>query len=230
MDAFLTVCPPTEGKLNWTDFESILRRQTGEQLQSDEVSVIQNAMASIKARVLLNFSLKNATINLFIRRIMITQWSWTISWEYYLMASASVKRNLTQKLRISRVNWVITALILWTLLQAINKTMASILFEWFQGRHDHNLQINGHLTRLLRYWQCCQLVSNWFKVSRQWPELVRGRGARCVMSGLWGHHNDKQVILSPDQWEDRAVSRDTWLVVGGHQHCQCPPVQCWWHH
>ena len=49
MEAFLTVCPASEeGKLNWTDFESILRRQTGEQLQSDEISIIQKAMASIK--------------------------------------------------------------------------------------------------------------------------------------------------------------------------------------
>ena len=49
MEAFLTVCPASEeGKLNWTDFESILRRQTGEQLQSDEISVIQKAMASLK--------------------------------------------------------------------------------------------------------------------------------------------------------------------------------------
>ena len=49
MEAFLTICPASEeGKLNWTDFESILRRQTGEQLQSDEISIIQKAMASIK--------------------------------------------------------------------------------------------------------------------------------------------------------------------------------------
>ena len=59
MEAFLTVCPAAEGKLNWTDFESILRRQTGEQLQSDEVSVIQNAMASIKARVHLRNRMRN---------------------------------------------------------------------------------------------------------------------------------------------------------------------------
>ena len=44
----MTICPTTEGKLNWTDLESILRRPTGEQLQSDEVSVIHKAMASIK--------------------------------------------------------------------------------------------------------------------------------------------------------------------------------------
>ena len=49
MEAFLTVCPASEeGKMSWTDFESILRRQTGEQLQSDEISIIQKAMASLK--------------------------------------------------------------------------------------------------------------------------------------------------------------------------------------
>ena len=63
MEAFLTVCPRTEGKLNWTDFESILRRQTGEQLQSDEVSVIQNAMASIKARVHFRNRMRNRFVH-----------------------------------------------------------------------------------------------------------------------------------------------------------------------
>ena len=61
MEAFLTVCPASEeGKLNWTDFESILRRQTGEQLQSDEISIIQKAMASIKVDERVNIILVRA--------------------------------------------------------------------------------------------------------------------------------------------------------------------------
>ena len=62
MEAFLTICPQTEGKMSWTDFEAILRRQTGEELHSDELSIIQKAMASIKVkfcRLKMNEELKN---------------------------------------------------------------------------------------------------------------------------------------------------------------------------
>lgn len=78
MEAFLTVCPASEeGKLNWTDFESILRRQTGEQLQSDEISVIQKAMASLKVDKKKEYRIH--ITNPFINSKMITLWLWTIS-------------------------------------------------------------------------------------------------------------------------------------------------------
>ena len=78
MEAFLTVCPVSEeGKMCWTDFESILRRQTGEQLQSDEISVIQKAMAAIKVDE--TKSIKSKSNNPFINSKMITQWLWTTS-------------------------------------------------------------------------------------------------------------------------------------------------------
>lgn len=48
--AFMTICPQTDGKLNYSDFEAILKRKTGEELQQDEISIIQKSLNSIKQR------------------------------------------------------------------------------------------------------------------------------------------------------------------------------------
>jgi len=36
--------------LNYSDFEAILKRKTGEELQQDEISIIQKSLTSIKQR------------------------------------------------------------------------------------------------------------------------------------------------------------------------------------
>lgn len=43
-EAFLSVCPVVEGRMTMRDLESILRKNTGEQLESEEIVQVQRAL------------------------------------------------------------------------------------------------------------------------------------------------------------------------------------------